>query len=90
MEIEFQNLEKVNAKTLEVYAKVSDCFAASLKDDKGNELKDYYGYVPSFMPGQHFGDYIILNIDIDSGQITNWPKITAKQIQNFIAEGQED
>jgi len=90
MNIEFQNKVSVNAKTLKIHIKTCDEFSARLIDDKGNELKDYDGYVPSFMPGQHFGDYLILDIDIDSGQITNWPKITANQIQNFLAEGQEE
>lgn len=90
MEIEFQNKVSVNAKTLKIYAKTADCFAASLLDDKGEELKDYDGYVPDFMPGDHYGDYVILDIDIDTGQILNWPKITANQIQDFIAEEEKD
>jgi hypothetical protein len=39
------------------------------------------GYVPSFMPGEHYGDYLILDIDIDSGLVTNWKKLVAHDIE---------
>ena len=66
MEIEATEVVKVNAKTLKIYTKVSDRFCASLVSAAGNELHDQDdGYVPDFMPGENFGDYIILDIDID-------------------------
>lgn len=89
MEISIQNKVKVNAKILKIYAKCSDCCAASLEDDKGNELKDHDGYVPNFMPGQHYGDYIILDIDIETGQILNWTPPTPAELESFI-EGDQD
>lgn len=63
---------KVNAKTLKLHLKVCDRFTASLVDDQGNKICDHDDYVPSFMPGDHYGDYVILDIDIDTGNITNW------------------
>jgi len=84
MEININEKKIVNAKKLCVHLKVSDCFDAILEDEDGNELKDYSDYVPNFMPGQHFGDYVILDIDIDTGQITNWEKPSKKQIEDFI------
>lgn len=69
--------------------KVCDSFCAGLFDAEGEEVKDYEGYVPSFMPGEHYGDYVILNIDIDTGQITNWKEVTAAQVQKFI-DGKEE
>ena len=84
MEIIATKKMKVNAKTLRIHTKVCDRFTASLHDQDGQELKDYEGYVPAIMPGHHYGDYVILDIDIDTGQITNWEKLTADQIEEFI------
>ncbi len=90
MEINMQETVKINAKTLKLHCKVSDMFDASLVSESGRELKDYSGYVPSFMPGQHYGDYVILDIDIDTGVITNWKKPTAEQIEKFINGDQDE
>ena len=63
----------MNKKTIQISAKCSDLFSAILIED-GKERGSYDGYVPKFMPGQHFGDYVELNIDIETGQILNWKK----------------
>lgn len=84
MEINQLKQVKVNAKTLRIHMKVCDQFEADLKDADGEVLKEYEGYVPDFMPEQHYGDYLILDIDIDTGQITNWVKPSAEQIETFI------
>jgi len=39
--------------------------------------------------GEHYGDYIILDIDIDSGQITNWVTPSAESIQEWIKDDSE-
>jgi hypothetical protein len=76
---------KVDAKTIKLHLKVSDRFSYSIEDAQGAELYTQEdGYVPEFMPGEHYGDYVILDIDIDSGQITNWPKLTAADIEKAI------
>ena len=87
MEINIPKTIKVNAKTLKLHLKVSDRFTASLVDAQGAVIKEHDGYVPNFMPGNHFGDYVILDIDIDSGQITNWTQPTAEEIEAFVKEG---
>ena len=74
----------VQAKTLKLHMKVCDQFGAKLCDQDGQILKDYDGYVPGFMPGQHYGDYLILDIDIDTGQIVNWKQPTQDQIEQFV------
>jgi hypothetical protein len=84
MEIEMMKTVPVNVKTLKLHLKVRDCFTCGLYDQDGKELKDYEGYVPRFMPGQHYGDYVILDIDVDSGNITNWQTPSAEQMQEFI------
>ena len=94
MEINAVKQVKVNAKVLSIYMKVCDTFSATLKDQDGNELKEYEGYVPSIMPGDadgssHYGDYLILDIDIDTGKILNWKVPTSHQIEHFIAGDEE-
>ena len=84
MEINQLKQVKVNAKTLRIHMKVRDEFRGTLQGADGAVLKDYEGYVPDFMPEQHYGDYLILAIDIDTGQITNWTKPTPEQIEEFI------
>jgi len=55
-----------------ITAKCSDMFGATLKDDNGKRLGEYDGYVPDWMPGNHFGDYVELDIDVATGKILNW------------------
>lgn len=80
---------KVIAKTLRIHCKVCDGFTASLADDRG---KDIYcqqdGYVPSFMPGEHYGDYVILDIDLQTGMVTNWKQPSAEALAAWIATEQ--
>lgn len=91
MEINQTKVVPVEAKTLSLHLKVSDMFTAHVLDQDGNELGGQDdGYVPEFMPGKHYGDYVILDIDIDSGLITNWNKPTAAQIEKFIGKVDEE
>lgn len=53
-------------------AKCSDLCWMSLEDEKGERIAEGDGYVPDFMPGDHYGDYITLEIDPKTGVITNW------------------
>jgi hypothetical protein len=90
MEIEATEVIRINAKTLKLHLKVSDRFQASLNSATGTEIFDQEdGYVPDFMPGNHYGDYVMLDIDIDTGEITNWKKPTAEQIQEWIKDDSE-
>lgn len=75
---------QVDAKILKLHMKVSDEFVGDLFDSNGNKLREYEGYVPKFMPGEHFGDYLILDIDINTGQILNWKVPTSEQIEEFV------
>ncbi len=65
---------------LQICAKCADLCHVVLSDDKG-EIVSSDGYVPKFMPGQHYGDYVILKIDPKTGQILNWRKdLTEEQM----------
>lgn len=81
---------EVDAKVLSLHMKVCDQFCARLKDAEGSTLKDYEGYVPGFMPGEHYGDYLILDIDVDTGQILNWKKPDAEDLQKFVSGDEEE
>lgn len=69
-------------RTIQISAKCSDMFWGRLKD--GEEIiGEYDGYVPDFMPGEHYGDYVELTIDIDTGKIVNWQTPTGKDLKIF-------
>ena len=62
---------------LRITAKCSDMFDASLIDNKGEHVRHYSGYVPSWFPNpsvEHYGDYVDLDIDMETGRILNWKK----------------
>lgn len=85
MQINQTKVVPVEAKEIRINIKVSDWFTASIHDQDGVEIGGQAdGYVPDFMPGEHHGDYVILNIDLDTGRITNWKVPTAEQIESFI------
>lgn len=92
MEIEQYKKIKVDAKILKVHIKISDRFCADLFDAQGELIGSVEDqYVPSFFPGEHFGDYVILDIDINTGQITNWPTwIEPKEIQEEFCPREDD
>lgn len=76
--------ETVRPKLLKLCLKVRDEFSAALVDEAGTTIKDQdNGYVPSFMPGDHCGDYVILDIDVATGQIMNW---SPEGFQAHVAE----
>lgn len=84
MQIKMTKQVPVEAKILSIHMKVVDQFSCEIQDQHGEALTDYEGYVPGFMPGEHYGDYLMLDIDLDSGQIVNWKKPSAEEIEAFI------
>jgi len=89
MKIGIRKQIEVDAKTLKIYCKVSDRFSADLVDEQNEVVHSQEdGYVPNFMPGDHDGDYLVLNIDIDTGQVVNWTKPTKQEIQDWINDEQ--
>lgn len=57
---------------LSVCAKVSDRYSHTIYNAQGDVYRKYNGYVPSFFPGNHFGDYLLLDINPYTGKILNW------------------
>ena len=75
-------------KTIIINAKCSDMFGAALTQD-GKTVGEYDGYVPSWFPNpnsNHYGDYVELEIDIETGKIVNWKKPTAENLKDFVKE----
>jgi hypothetical protein len=69
-------------KTIKISAKCSDMFCANLIID-GKWAGEYDGYVPDWFPNpnnEHYGDYVILTIDLDTGRIIDWKKPTQTQL----------
>lgn len=73
-------------KTINISAKCSDLFSAQARDGDGKFAGDYEGYVPDFMPGQHYGDYVELNIDVATGRILNWKAPTQSELQKVFGK----
>ena len=85
MEINQVKTVKVDAKTLKVHLKVTDRFSADLVDKDGVHLASAEDtYVPRFFPGDHYGDYVILDIDLDTGHITNWKAPKAEAVEEYF------
>jgi hypothetical protein len=82
-----QRVEGVKGMTLSINAKCSDLFSASLVDGKGMVVGEYDGYVPDFMPGEHYGDYVELKIEVATGRILNWKVPSKAQLNKVFKEG---
>jgi hypothetical protein len=82
---------KVYAGIVKVVAKVCDRGSYELCANDGTVLASRDDdYVPSFFPGEHYGDYIMLDIDIDTGVIINWKKPSTEQVvKEFRLGGDE-
>jgi hypothetical protein len=55
-------------------------FTATLINKNGTCIGKYDGYVPEWMPGEHYGDYVELDIDMETGVITNWKNPSVKEL----------
>jgi hypothetical protein len=72
---------KLKVSRIRISAKCSDLCYSELQDDQGRALAEHDGYVPACMPGEHYGDYVMLDIDLETGQILNWKKPTIKALE---------
>lgn len=71
--------------TIRICGKTSDLCHTTLIDEKGKVVAEKESYVPNFMPGQHYGDYIELDIDVETGVIKNWKKPSQKKLLKDMA-----
>lgn len=84
MKINKPEQKQVEVETIRLCLKVRDIFTCTFEDRDGNEVGWYEGYVPDFFPGQHYGDYVELDIDIATGQVTNWRMPTAENVEELL------
>jgi hypothetical protein len=79
------------SNTIKITAKCSDMFNAQLveKSTSSREIiGEHDGYVPAWFPNpqtKHYGDYVELEIDIETGQILNWKKPTTAQLHETFS-----
>ena len=58
-------------------------FNADFVDDN-KIVGEYDGYVPKWFPNtysNHYGDYVMITIDIDTGKIINWKTPLEKDLK---------
>lgn len=73
--------------TIRISAKCSDLLSAIwIPKDPKAVTSEYCGYVPEFFPGDHYGDYVILDIDARTGKIKNWKPPTEQDLQNTFGK----
>ena len=70
-------------RVLRTCLKVVDRCTLQLLID-GKLVAEHDDYVPDFMPEEHYGDYVELDIDIDTGQILNWKVPTQKELKSQL------
>ena len=90
MEVQVSFKKEVNVNRIKTCIKVCDRFTADVLDETGNTVRSIEDeYVPDCFPGQHYGDYLELDIDIETGQILNWKKPTPEQLSQLLGEEDE-
>jgi len=78
-----QELE-VEATTLRIRAIVNDEFRAYLRTPLGSNLFcQHGGKAPTFLPSCNDGQFIVLDIDLETGQIKNWGTPTPEQVRGW-------
>ncbi len=81
----------VDVKRIKTCIKVCDRFTAEVIDADGNSVRSMENeYVPDCFPGNHYGDYLELDIDIETGQILNWQKPSQAALSQLVGESDDD
>jgi len=71
-------------KVLRVCAKTVDNCAISFLNEEGESVGERDCYVPEYFPEDHCGDYLELDIDVETGVILNWKTPTQSQLKKSI------
>lgn len=61
-------------------------------EEDGERMAEYDGYVPAWFPTpkeDNGGDYVLLDIDVDTGKILNWKKPTKANLKETFKSGQD-
>jgi len=87
MIIEQKVIREVDVSTVQLEVKVSDTGNYRFTSSDDVTIADFVeGRVPDFFPGNHHGDYLYLDIDLETGRITNWRTPSHDDIANAIQE----
>lgn len=79
----------LDVKRIKTCIKVCDRFTADVIDAEGIKIRTIENeYVPDCFPGNHYGDYLELDIDIETGQILNWEKPSQAHLAQLVGEGE--
>lgn len=71
--------------TLKISAKCSDMCSCIYEDNKGKVLAESDSYVPAGINiGDFGGDYVEMEIDMQTGQILNWKPVSDAKIIKAI------
>jgi hypothetical protein len=73
-------------RTLKLFGKTSDMSSMKIIDNDGETIMDHEGYVPHDMCIGG-GDYVKLEIDIESGKVIGW---NPEKVKTSIAEFLDD
>jgi len=73
--------KKLDVNRIYINAKCADLCYAELKDSTGKTVAEHNGYVPALMPEDHYGDYVELEIDLETGVILNWKRPSIKTVE---------
>jgi len=84
-----KHIIRVTAKCCDMFdATLNRVIPADSQQDMGETVVGigyvYNGYVPDWFPNttvEHYGDYVELDIDVDTGKIVNWKKPTEAQLK---------
>jgi len=77
---EFTHVPEIKAS---MFMKVADEGNYQLLDKDGEIIAEALEeYVPNFMPGDHHGDYLIL--EFDNGKVTNWRTGIEAEVQAWV------
>lgn len=71
-------------KTLKVCGKTVDRCSITFLNESGDAIGERDNYVPDYFPEEHYGDYLELDIDVETGQILNWKKPTQKELRDSM------
>lgn len=90
MKVDMRKKVEVDVSVIKIHAKCKDMCSYTLVGSDGANIAEGEGYVPDFMPEKHYGDYLILDIDLASGQILNWTPPTKEQLERLINNKTEE
>ena len=71
----------IDVNQISISAKCSDLCFSQLKDSEGLVVAEHDGYVPALMPDEHYGDYVKLDIDLETGTILNWVRPSKRVVE---------